>query len=125
MMAHTRRIGLVTGWLLAGMAAASAANLVLPGYFGNKEGCEFLRTGEFQDDMHQVLTREYLGSYGMSCTFVDVNADDNGIQRADAICSHEGEETMSAEDFIIAPNETGMSVFTRNGDLWGALMACS
>ena len=124
-MAYAKRIGLVAGWLLAGMVAASATSLVLPGYFGNKEGCALLSTGELQDDMHQVLTREYLGSYGMSCTFVDVNADENGIQRADAICSHEGEEMMSAEDFIIAPSEMGMSVFTRDGELWGELRACS
>ncbi len=124
-MAQTKRIGLAAGWLLAGMVAASAANLVLPGYFGNTEGCDFLRTGAFNDDMHQVLTRGHLGSYGMSCTFVDVNADDNGVQRADAICSHEGEEMMSAEDFIIAPSMVGMSVFTRDGELWGDLEACS
>ena len=105
----------------------SAANLVLPhDRYGNKEGCDYLATGNVDSDALQHLTKDYLATYGMGCMIVSVHADPAGNQRAEGICSHEGEDMLGAEDFIVAaPLSSGhLKIYTASGETWGELEPC-
>jgi len=124
-MAKPISLGIIM--LIAGASAASAANLVLPhDRYGNKEGCEYLATGNVDSDALQHLTKDYLATYAMGCMIVDVHADPAGNQRAEGICGYEGEEMMGAEDFIVAaPLSTGtLKIYTAAGETWGELEPC-
>lgn len=115
------------GMLLAGASAASAASLVLPHErYGNAEGCAYLATGNVDSDGMQYLTRDELSTYGSGCTFVSAAADTRGNQRAAGICFHEGEEMLTAEDFIVAaPLSSGsLKIYTASGETWGELEPC-
>lgn len=124
-MAKPISLGIIV--LVAGASAASAASLVLPhDRYGNKEGCEYLATGNVDSDGLQHLTKDYLATYATGCVIVDVHADPAGNQRAAGICGYEGEEMLGAEDFIVAaPLSSGtLKIYTATGETWGELEPC-
>lgn len=118
----------VMSLMLTWAGTASAASLVLPHErYGNAEGCDFLATGNLDNDALQYLTRDELSTYGSGCSFVAVFADKAGNQRVAGICGYEGEEILGAEDFVIAaPASSGsIKIYTASGETWGELEPCT
>ncbi|GLQ54671.1 hypothetical protein [Devosia nitrariae] len=117
----------LTVWLLVGCLAATADSLVLPGTYGNADGCTYLATGDLTGDALRYLTSEEVASYGSGCRFVAVHADGAGNQLAQGICSYEGEEFLGAEDYVITPPDADgrVRVYTAAGELWDELEPCS
>ena len=113
--------------MLLGTSAVSAAALMLPhDHYGNEDGCAYLASGTVEDDGLQYLTRRDLATFGSGCSFTNVAADASGNQRAEGICSHEGESYLTAEDHIISrPDDSGrISIYTATGEIWGELEPC-
>lgn len=107
--------------------AAIAAELELPqAHYGNLGGCEYLATGNIDTDEMRYASRSELGAYASSCRFVHVTADTHGNQRAAGICSYEGEDFLTAEDFIIAPPlaSGALAIYASDGERWAELSPC-
>jgi hypothetical protein len=111
---------------LAGCTAAMAQLITLPSDYGNAAGCEYLATGIVDGDTLQFLTERELGGYGGGCSFAMAGADIGDTMLVHAICSHEGEETLTAESFIIQPpyEDGHVEILRANGELWGELEPC-
>jgi hypothetical protein len=115
---------LIASIVMAGPALAQP--LTIDGNYGNGAGCEELRTGAYENDDMFTLTPAEVSSYAKSCEFVSVAADSRGNQLATAICHFEGEETLGAEQFVIAPlpDQDGYRVFDALGEVWGEVRRC-
>jgi hypothetical protein len=108
--------------------AGPAAGQVLPiaGNFGNAAGCEELRTGAYENDDMLTLTPTGVSSYAKGCQFVSAAPDSAGNHFVSSICHFEGEETLSAEQLVVAPlpGEDGYRVFDSAGEIWGEFRRC-
>jgi hypothetical protein len=111
---------------LAGCTAAMAQLITLPSDYGNAAGCEYLATGKVDGDTLQFLTERELGGYGGGCSFAIAGADIGDTILVHGICSHEGEETLTSESFIIPPpyEDCHIEILRANGELWGELEPC-
>lgn len=113
--------------MLLGGASVAGAELVLPGNYGNAEGCAYLKTNNLINDSLVYLTPQGLSSYASGCDFVAVDADSYGNQLTQGICHSEGEETLDAQNHIITPpNAAGaVRIYTAGGEIWAELEPCS
>ena len=125
-MVRNMRVSLALLISLAGCTAALAQLITLPSDYGNAAGCAYLATGNVDDDSLQFLTERELGGYGGGCSFAMAGADIGDTMLVHGICSHEGEETLTAESFIISPPyaDGHIEILRANGELWGELEPC-
>lgn len=115
---------LVFSVVMAGPAPGQG--LAIEGNYGNAAGCEDLRTGAYENDDMLTLTPTEVASYAKACEFVHAASDQAGNQFVAAICHFEGDNALSAEQFVISPlpGEDGYRVFDSAGESWGEFRRC-
>lgn len=117
--------------VLAGLQAvgpAAAAELDIPGAYGNEAGCRYASTGNFEGDDLLLLTRREVSTFVTLCSFVQVlpaEADNHVIT---VMCGHEGEETTTLGMLRVQKSWDGVDaylIFDDNGTMWGKVGRCS
>ena len=106
---------------------ATAAELDIPGPYGNEKGCGYARTGDFVGDDLLLLTRKDVSTFVTSCSFVQIFPAEAESQVAIVTCGHEGEGETTLEMMRVQKSSDGVDayrIFDQNGAMWGEVGRC-
>ena len=70
---------------------AIAAELDIPGNYGDEAGCRFAKTNNYSEEDILLLTRQYVTTQVTQCFFVQFFPAEADSQVAIVTCGHEGE----------------------------------
>lgn len=116
----------VTAALLAASPGiATAATIEIGSNFGNKLGCDYLKTGKLVSDEMLYLTPEKLSNYAYTCRYNSIDRAKDGTFVIDGTCREEGVEEAVDTRMSIAPHAAGGYVVSFRDDIrWEPLPQC-
>jgi len=112
---------------LIATSSVQAAELDIPGAYGNEKGCAYARTGDFVGDDLLLLTRKEVMTFVTLCSFVQIFPAEADSQVAIVTCGHEGEGETTVEMMRVQKSQDGVDaylVFDQNGTMWGKAGRC-
>ncbi|MBX3580505.1 MAG: hypothetical protein KF810_01225 [Rhizobiaceae bacterium] len=115
----------VTAALLLPVAAAE---LDIPGDYGNEAGCNYAKTGDFAGDDLLLLKRKEVMTFVTSCSFVQIFPAEADSQVMIVTCGHEGEAETTLGLMRVQKSQDGMDaylIFDETGTMWGKAGRCS
>ena len=111
----------------AGVARSHAAELDIPGNYGDDAGCRFAKTNNYSEEDIVLLTRQYVETQVTQCSFVQLFPADADSQVAIVTCAHEGEEATTLGLMRVQKSQDGMDaylIFDEDGTMWGKVGRC-
>lgn len=124
-MREMRRLVLVAGLLAA--CPAAAADLAIPGNYGNEAGCRFASSGSFEGDDILLLKPGSVETYATLCSFVQIMPAEADSHVAVVTCGHEGEDVTTLGLMRVQKSPDGVDaylVFDEAGTMWGKAGRC-
>jgi hypothetical protein len=115
--------------ILAALAVAQshAAELDIPGDYGNEAGCRHAKTGNYDEDDMVLLTRREVMTYATGCSFVQIYPAEADGQVAIVTCGHEGEDYTTLGLMRVQKAPDGVDaylIFDEDGGMWGKVGRC-
>ena len=115
--------------LLAGSVGGSAvaAELDIPGNYGDEAGCRFAKTNNYSEEDILLLTRQYVATQVTHCSFVQFFPAEADSQVAIVTCGHEGDEAITLGLMRVQKAPDGVDayrVFDQDGSMWGEVRRC-
>lgn len=107
---------------------AFAAELDIPGDYGNEAGCRHARTNDYSEDDMVLLTRKNVSTYVTMCSFVQIFPAEADSQVMVVTCGHEGEGETTLGLMRVQKSQDGMDaylIFDETGTMWGKAGRCS
>jgi hypothetical protein len=111
----------------AGGSLANAAELDIPGDYGDEAGCRFAKTNNYSEEEILLLTRQYVTTQVTQCSFVQIFPAEADSQVAIVSCGHEGEETTTLGLMRVQKSPDGVDgylIFDQDGTMWGKAGRC-
>jgi hypothetical protein len=105
----------------------TAAELDIPGAYGNEAGCRLASVGHVDGDDILLLTRRDVSTYATSCGFVQVYPAEADNQVALVMCGHEGEAETTLDLMRVQKSQDGVDaylIFDETGASWGKAERC-
>ena len=122
------RIAALATWLAVVVATtANAAELDIPGNYGNEAGCRHARTNDYSEEDMLLLTRRDVGTYVTLCSFVQIFPAEADNQVAIVTCGHEGDEATTLGLMRVQKAPDGVDaylIFDQDGTMWGKAGRC-
>ena len=106
---------------------ARAAELDIPGSYGNEKGCAYAGRGDFVGDDLLLLTRNEVMTFVTSCSFVQIFPAEADSQVAIVTCGHEGEGETTLSMMRVQKSQDGVDahlIFDQDGTMWGKAGRC-
>jgi len=106
---------------------SSAAELDIPGNYGNEAGCRHAVTNDYSEEDMLLLTRRDVGTHVTLCSFVQIFPAEADSQVAIVTCGHEGEGETTLGMMRVQKSPDGMDayvIFDQNGTEWGKVGRC-
>lgn len=119
------RIPLVLA-LVAAIVPAVAAELDIPGNYGDEAGCLHAETNDYSEEDMLLLTRQYVTTRVTQCSFVQLFPEADS-QVAIVTCGHEGDEATTLGLMRVQKSPDGVDaylVFDQDGGMWGKAGRC-
>jgi len=110
------------------LGISSAAELDIPGNYGNEAGCRHAVTNDYSEEDMLLLTRRDVGTQVTLCSFVQIFPAETDSQVAIVTCGHEGEAETTLGMMRVQKSPDGMDaylVFDEDGTMWGKAGRCS
>lgn len=127
--ADARKSALVAAALVSATLplAAIAAELDIPGNYGDEAGCRFANTSNYSEEDILLLTRQYVTTQVTQCSFVQFFPAEADSQVAIVTCGHEGEGEATLGLMRVQKAPDGVDayiVFDQDGSMWGEVRRC-
>ena len=106
---------------------ATAAELDIPGNYGNEAGCRHSATGNYDEDDMVLLTRREVMTYATGCSFVHLYPAEVDSHVAIVTYGHEGEQLITLGMMRVQKSPDGMDaylIFDEDGGMWGKVERC-
>lgn len=123
---RTQCVALFAGFLLV-CSPGNAAELDIPGNYGNEAGCRHAATGDFEGDDLLLLTRRDVSTYATLCSFVHLYPAEADSHVAVVTCGHEGEGYTTLGLMRVQKDPDGVDayhIFDEDGATWGKAGRC-
>ena len=106
---------------------AIAAELDIPGNYGDEAGCRFAKTNNYSEEDILLLTRQYVTTQVTQCSFVQIFPAETDSQVMIVTCGHEGEGETTLGLMRVQKASDGVDaylVFDQDGSMWGEVRRC-
>lgn len=104
-----------------------AAELDIPGNYGNEAGCRHAVTNDYSEEDMLLLTARDVGTHVTLCSFVQIFPAEADSQVAIVACAHEGEAETTLGMMRVQKSPDGVDayvIFDQNGTEWGKAGRC-
>lgn len=129
-MRDIRKSAHVAAVLVAGamsVGSAGAAELDIPGDYGDEAGCRFAKTNSYSEEDVLLLTRQHVTTQVILCSFVQIFPAEADSQVAIVACGHEGEAETTLGLMRVQKAPDGVdayNIFDEDGSMWGSVGRC-
>jgi hypothetical protein len=109
------------------LGISSAAELDIPGNYGNEAGCRHAVTNDYSEEDMLLLTPRDVGTHVTLCSFVQIFPAEADSQVAIVACGHEGEAETTLGMMRVQKSPDGVDayvIFDQNGTEWGKAGRC-
>lgn len=109
------------------LGISSAAELDIPGNYGNEAGCRHAVTNDFNEEDMLLLTPRDVGTHVTLCSFIQIFPAEADSQVAIVTCGHEGEAETTLGMMRVQKSPDGMDayvIFDETGTMWGKAERC-
>ena len=107
--------------------SVAAAELDIPGNYGNEAGCRHAKTNDYSEEDMLLLTPRDVGTHVTLCSFVQIFAAEADSQVAVVTCGHEGEGETTLGLMRVQKSPDGVDaylIFDQDGGMWGKVGRC-
>jgi hypothetical protein len=114
-------------WATVICTSATAAELDIPGNYGNEAGCRHAKTNDYSEEDMLLLTRRDVGTHVTLCSFVQIFPAEADSQVAIVTCGHEGEAETTLGLMRVQKSPDGVDaylIFDQDGTMWGKAGRC-
>jgi hypothetical protein len=126
MMGFRSRLPFVLALVVA-TVPAPAAELDIPGNYGDEAGCRHAVTNDYSEEDMLLLTRQYVTTQATQCSFVQLFPAEADSQVAIVTCGHEGDEATTLGLMRVQKSPDGVDaylIFDQDGGMWGKAGRC-
>jgi hypothetical protein len=113
--------------LVLAATRVSAAELDIPGNYGNEAGCRHARMNDYSEEDMLLLTRRDVGTHVTLCSFVQIFPAEADSHVAIVTCGHEGDEATTLGLMRVQKSPDGVDaylIFDQDGTMWGKAGRC-
>lgn len=118
---------LIAAALGLGAIRASAAELDIPGNYGDEAGCRHAKTNDYSEEDMLLLTRRDVSTHVTLCSFAQIFPAEGDGQVVIVTCGHEGDEAITLGLMRVQKAPDGVDayrVFDQDGSMWGEVRRC-
>jgi len=104
-----------------------AAELDIPGDYGDEAGCRYAKTNNYSEEDILLLTRQYVTTQVTQCSFVQIFPAEADSQVVIVTCGHEGDEAITLGLMRVQKSPDGVDaymIFDQDGSMWGKVGRC-